>query len=439
MERLGNGLGDSNGASLDFVTIPMYLTIPFTINKKEQEILRKLARRIRELSYRPVEDEKQELWYRINALEDTRTVVFCDPENGWYEILSESLESENPLARFWEYRLKKEIFWGERMNDDKVIEDAFYIPYLYTYGDYGVKHSIHEPDSLNGAIKWSHSISDYEESLPKLHVRDINIEYERSHQLYNLAQEVFGDILKVKYKSAFWWSFGLTWDLVYFRGLDNMMLDMYDHPDELHQLMALLRDDALNRIDFLEKNNLLTLNNRNAYVGSGGFGWSRELPVSDDFDGMVKTKDMWGFGESQETVCVSPEMFAEFIFPYQKPILEKFGLNCYGCCEPVNLRWETIKETPRLRRVSVSAWADVDAMAEMLGKNYIFSWKPRPADLALQTIDKDALRSYIRKTYEAAKANDCRLEIIMKDNHTIGRNPQNVIDWVKIVREVTDE
>jgi len=23
----------------------------------------------------------------------------------------------------------------------------------------------------------------------------------------------------------------------------------------------------------------------------------------------------------------------------------------------------------------------------------------------------------------------------MKDNHTIGKNPQNIIDWVKIVRE----
>jgi hypothetical protein len=437
-ERLGNGLGDSNGVSLDFVTIPGYLSIPLKISKRERDILRGLALRIRELANRPIEEEKKSLWYRHNALEDTPPVIFCDPENGWYEILTAKIESENPLARLWEYRMRKEIFWGEQMKDDKVIEDSFYVHYLFSYGDYGVQHVMHEPDTLNGAVTWSYAIQDYQESLPKLHVRDINIEYEKTRQLYNLAEEAFGDILKVKYRSAFWWSFGLTWDLIYFRGLENMMIDMYDHPDELHQVMALLRDDALNRLDFFERNNLLTLNNGNAYVGSGGFGWSKELP-SEDFDGMVKTKDMWGFCESQETLGISPEMFAEFIYPYQKPIMERFPLNCYGCCEPLNHRWEIIKDAPGLRRVSVSAWADVDLMAEMLGKNFIYSWKPRPADLALPVIDRDAIRAYIKKTHEAAKAHGCRLEIIMKDNHTIADNPQNVIDWVQIAREVTAE
>ena len=76
---------------------------------------------------------------------------------------------------------------------------------------------------------------------------------------------------------------------------------------------------------------------------------------------------MWGFGESQETVGVSPEMFAEFVLPYQLPILERFGLNCYGCCEPLDKRWEYVKQIPRLRRVSVSPWSNRAFMAERLG------------------------------------------------------------------------
>ena len=87
---------------------------------------------------------------------------------------------------------------------------------------------------------------------------------------------------------------------------------------------------------------------------------------------------MWGFAESQETVGVSPHMFAEFVFPYQLPILERFGLNCYGCCEPLDTRRRIVEKTPRLRRVSVSAWANVERMAEKLGDRYIFSWKPSP-------------------------------------------------------------
>ena len=49
----------------------------------------------------------------------------------------------------------------------------------------------------------------------------------------------------------------------------------------------------------------------------------------------VRLKDMWGFAERQETLGISPEMFREFIFPYQNGILERFGLNCCGCCEPL--------------------------------------------------------------------------------------------------------
>ena len=30
---------------------------------------------------------------------------------------------------------------------------------------------------------------------------------------------------------------------------------------------------------------------------------------------------------------------------------------------------------------------------------------------------------------------DCIPEIIMKDNHTLGNNPDNVKDWVRLIRK----
>ena len=56
---------------------------------------------------------------------------------------------------------------------------------------------------------------------------------------------------------------------------------------------------------------------------------------------------MWGFTESQETVGVSPAMYREFIFPYEKPIMDRFGLNCYGCCEPLHQPLAAVKQHPR--------------------------------------------------------------------------------------------
>ena len=87
---------------------------------------------------------------------------------------------------------------------------------------------------------------------------------------------------------------------------------------------------------------------------------------------------MWGFCESQETVGVSPEMVGEFVVPYQKPIMERFGLSCYGCCEPLDPRWYLLKDIKGLTRVSVSPWADVNRMAEYLGKEFVYSRKPSP-------------------------------------------------------------
>jgi hypothetical protein len=208
---------------------------------------------------------------------------------------------------------------------------------------------------------------------------------------------------------------------------------MYDNPEGMHNFMAFLRDGTLKMLDHLEAGDLLSLNNDSDYVGSGGFGFTKELPQAGFNGSHVSTRDMWGFCESQETCHVSPAMFEEFIFPYQLPIMERFGLNCYGCCEPLDKRWHVIKQIPRLRRVSVSPWADVAAMSEQLGDRYIFSLKPNPAVLAVSPLDEEQIRKELRSAIQFTK--NCHLEIIMKDNNTICGNPQHVIQWVKIVRE----
>lgn len=282
-----------------------------------------------------------------------------------------------------------------------------------------------------GSYKWEAPLKDYND-VNKLHFPEINIDYETTQKVFNLAQEILGDILRVRLKTVWWWSVGLTDDLAYLRGLENILYDVYDHPEELHKLMAFLSEGTLAKLDFLEKNGLLSLNNDGTFVGSGGYGWSEELPQK-DFAGTVRLKDMWGMSESQITVGFSPQMFEEFVFQYQLPLLEKFGLNCYGCCEPLNARWDVIKKIPRLRRVSVSPWANVEDMAEKLEDKYIFSWKPHPSVLATPNIDEEQIRQDIRRVLKITR--NCRLEIIMKDNHTLGKNPENVIKWCRIARE----
>jgi len=405
--------------------------IPLAIAPKDRSILRTLAARVAEMAARPVEQEKRALWLRHNALQATRPVIFCDPENGWNEIFPpESLTCAGELARLLEFRLRKEIFWGEEMGDDRVIVATFDMPHVFTTTGWGLLGE-RIGGAHGGAYTWDAPIRSRAD-LAKLHHPHIDVDETATQRLLDFTHDLFDGLLTVRLRTSWWWTLGMTWTLANLRGLSQLMYDMIDEPQLVHDLMAFLRDGTLAVLDSLEQRGLLGANTAGEYVGSGGFGWTHELPQPDP-DGLVRTCDMWGFAESQETVGISPRMFEEFVFPYQLPLLARFGLNCYGCCEPLDERWPIVRRIPRLRRVSVSPWADRAFFAEQLGDRYILSMKPHPADLAMPAFDEDRIRSTLRHDFETTRA--CRVEAIMKDNHTIGNDPHRVVRWVQIARE----
>ncbi len=401
------------------------------IPRADREVLRRLAGKVADLAARPIEAEKRQLWFQHNALVPTRPLIFCDPENGWNEIITlDQIQCRNPLARQWEMHLRKEIFWGQEMQDDYTIQPFFDVPHIHDEIGWGLKETRIGGEN-GGSFVWESPIKT-EADVEKLRYPEIRVDRAATEHLYEMAHEILGDLLTVRVQTLWWWSLGMTRLLAELRGLQQIMLDVYDNPQMLHQIMSILRDGTLAMLDQLEEQGLLSSNADGTYVGSGGLGWSNELPPV-EADGRVRCANLWGFTESQETVGISPAMFAEFIFPYQLPIAERFGLNCYGCCEPLDKRWHVVKNLPRLRRVSVSPWAVPSKMAELLQDQYIYSLKPSPTDLAMATFEHDRVRAELREVMRITK--DCRVELIMKDNHTIANDPQRVIRWVQIARE----
>ncbi len=421
-EQTAAGLSTTRGIATSFSFLPA-----------ERERLRALASRVAEVAARPIEKKKAQLWTAHNDLRSAEPLLFCDPENGWNEIIPlASLQCVDPLARVWEMHLLKELFWGLEMLDDRVIEAVFDVPYNYEDTGWGLREK-RIGGGHGGSYTWEAPLKDYDRDFPSLCYPRILIDRVTTERVLGLAHELFDGILEVRLRGIWWWTLGMTWDYVTLRGLESFMLDLYDNPEWVHRTMRFMSEGLGRKLDFLEAEGLLALNTCGTYVGSGGFGWSSQLPAPGFDATRPRLKDLWGFAESQETVGVSTEMFEEFIFPYQLPLLERFGLNCYGCCEPMDPRWRVVKSIPRLRRVSISPWADRVIMAEALGRDYIMSLKPSPAPLARPAMDEEAVRAGLRA--DLAQVKGCVVELIMKDNHTLGGNPRNATGWCRIARE----
>jgi hypothetical protein len=434
-----HGYGNGPSTGLDQTAAGKILTglkrDDVVLTPDDRAVLRRLAERVAAIAAGPRIAEVRRLWTALNGLRPERPLVFCDPENGWNEILTEAqIECRGKLARRWEMDLRKEIFWAEEMRDDKPVEPYFDVPYTVSPDDWGVQATYHKADAA-GSYVWDGPIQDYATDLRKLHAPQFEIDWETTRGCLELAREAVGDILTVRLKGTWWWSLGLTWPAATFRGLQNLFLDFIENPDGVKELLSLISQGHLEKLDYLERHDLLSLNNDGTYVGSGGFGFCQELPQP-DFAGRVRCCDMWGFTESQETVSVSPAMYEEFVFPYEKPIMDRFGLTCYGCCEPVHPRWQVVQRHHGLRRVSCSPWVNVPKMAAFLEDKYVFSLKPNPAALAVPEVDWQAVRRGLREMLDQTR--NCVVEIIMKDNHTIGRRPENVVQWCRLAREEAD-
>ena len=412
---------------------------PSSISHKDRDLLRQLGRRKAVLADDPVNRERRAAWFEHDAGAGGRVMVLA--EHG--AVMDQNrpqpdsdLKCESEWARGIEKSLRSEIYQFEILRDDHVIEPRMTTNWKVTATDYGVQSVVHWADNAGhlASRSWDPPIQDLDRDFGKLKPRTFSVDREATLREKAALEEVFAGILDVQIRGAFYWTMGLTWCAIDLVGLQNLWLYMCENPEGLHRLMAFLRDDHIAFAQWLEREGLYTLNNENDYIGSGSMGYTKALPGADcQGSGRIRTRDLWVLSESQETVGVGPAQFEEFIFPYQLSIVEMFGKTYYGCCEPVDNRWRVLKRIPNLARVSVSPWANEEAMAEALGSDYVYSRKPNPTMISTGRFDEKQIRRDLAKTLAIARS--CRLEIIMKDVHTLHNEPERLPRWVEIARQ----
>jgi len=167
------------------------------ISKKDRLILKNLSIRVAEIASHPRQKEIKNLWFKHNSLEATRPLIIFDPENGWNEIITtDQLECSSRLSRHWEMVLKKEIFWGEKICDDRPIEPYFNLGYTFTESSWGLESKF-VGGRNGGSYTWEPALKEYSD-ISKLSYPEIEVDYDTTNKTYKLAKEIFGDILKVR-------------------------------------------------------------------------------------------------------------------------------------------------------------------------------------------------------------------------------------------------
>ena len=411
---------------------------------RDLTILRELARRVAEIAALPIQQERIELWKALNEMRPIRPVVAVYPERAWDEMLPASLlQCEHNHARNLEMDLRRRIYHHEHVADDRPIHADILIAPAWGHSGLGVHSRTIHADGHDGpeAYTWDPPIKTMADT-EKMRVGEVTVDLDAMRRAIVIHDEIFDGVLNVRhYGSIPFWSVGIS-QLAQLRGLGQAMMDMYDNPDILHAILSVLRDDRMHLMDVFEREGYLTPNNDvtpiHYFIGSGHEGYTDELPAA-DYRGVGRWKDMWGLGEMQEFSGVGPAQFEEFSLQYQLPMLDRFGLVDYGCCEPLDRMYDLLlARIPKLRRVSITTpYASKRIAAEKLAGRCIFDWKPNPTWLATEVVDWDGVEADIRETLDVARG--MPINIIMKSTETFRNQPDRVGKYVDIALRLACE
>lgn len=412
--------------------------------REQQYHIRELAKKLKELSETPENIRKRRYWADHNDLKGNAPPLLwvCPDDDGaWLELISlDTLKCIDPDLRNLELKLKKLLYHAENFQDDFVFEAVVYfdIPGEYTGYHYGKKNQATAwgvPIEEKVAGKTAYHLDNFiktPEDMEKIlnHEVDFIPDYEEWIRQREKLNEAAGGIIRVEFVLPYSVLVqSLLIELVHLRGLEELLYDLYDNPDFLESILSHMAQSKARLLDRLEGSQMLFENRTNIYTGSGGLGYTNDM-LKDPKD--VKLRDMWGFADAQEFSHVSPDMFEEYAVKYQKIGLNRFGMGCYGCCEPMDNKYDIIfRHIKNLRRISISPWSDIRIAAERIGKRAIFSWKPNPAAICCG-FDEDEIVQMLRETARATR--DCISEIILKDIRTCANTPVHIQRFIGLVK-----
>jgi hypothetical protein len=399
----------------------------------DRELVRDLARKYQEIAVDPVQDERRRLWRAQNSLRSTRPLIYMRAF-GWSGLPESRCQCEDSFLRGWEAQLRHLLYWAS-LKDDSIFEPWLTVTARYRCSGWGVSPRRITSDTPGGSYKDEYPIREPED-LKKLRAPWHEIDEDATAAALGRAQDLLGDIITINLDRGpayRMWTADLSTDLGHLRGIENFMLDMMDRPQWLHELVGFMSAGVLRVQDAAE--------------AAGDFGLcnhqNQAMPYAEELADPapnalgVRRSELWGYAASQEFTLVSPAMWDEFLFQYQMTILRPYGLVAYGCCEDLTRKIPLLRQLPNLRRIGIAPAANVPACVEQIGRDYVVSYRPSPADMVGYGFDPERVRRILREDLTTCRGT--HVDVTLKDVETVQGDSERPRKWVELARSVIDE
>jgi hypothetical protein len=413
-----------------------------TAPNAEKAVLRDLTKRYAEIAADPIQEERRNLWQAHLSLRTERIPIQVSV--GWHntwvkDYFTPQLACTSIELRQLEIFLRLKIF-HHAVGDDFIQEPWITIPALFAvpygiYGEgYGVKRKVTGTHDNGGSWKAEAPIREWSD-LSLLSAPGHQVDEDASAEKFDRFRELLGDIIEIDegWCSGFHgFSSDISTTVAGLRGLEQVMMDMASEPDELHKLLTFMRDSVLSEHEQAESADHFRLTTQTNQ--SQTYADDLERPQANA--GPRKRNELWGFCAAQEMTLISPQHHEEFIFNYQKPIYEHFGLVHYGCCEDLTRKIDMVKKLPNLRSIGVTPVADVRKCAEQIGTDIAISYRPNPTDMVCGNWDESRIRRIITRDLEYCRGQ--HVHVSLKDIETVRGDETRLRRWTDIVRSITE-
>lgn len=401
------------------------------VTLRDREILRETAMRKAQLAHDRRNDEILAMWHKqAMGVRDTPTVrlLFSNFTN---EVLEPRMRCEGKDARRLERHLLSYMVGRELFDDDTPVSDTYDVRLFSKVSPFGARP---KKTKAQGSIGFHIEplTDDLEADIDLFRNGGFSVDEAGTKEWCAWADGIIGDILPSRIVQGSLTG-AITNPLVHLASMETYYMAMYDSPEALHEIMEMATSVYERYYDHLEKNRLLYPTNGFSPVAQESFAFTDELPSVGE---ITSTKQLWGFLESQETTAVSPEMYGEFVYPYQDRLVKRFGLLSYGCCERVDAIWpDYLSKWENLRKLSVSPFNNEARVGEYLrGTRVVYYSKPRAEYVTNPgPLDEEAIRKYFKGVCECASG--CLFEMAQREVGTIFGDYERGRRYVQLARE----